>query len=65
MSEVDEFVDELQRGLSARLPDPSLADRILKVRFTPTRLRRGYDMSQVDEFLDVARAAAAGGPGAS
>ena len=30
------------------------ADDILNVRFTPTRFRPGYDMDQVDDFLDVA-----------
>ncbi len=37
-------------------PAPStwgeLVHRIEEVRFTPVRLRKGYDMRQVDELLD-------------
>lgn len=31
---------------------PDLAVRIRKARFTPVRLREGYDMGEVDRFLD-------------
>ena len=35
----------------------SLRDQITNVRFTPVRLREGYDMGEVDQFLDELAAA--------
>ena len=34
-----------------------LADEVRNVRFTPVRFREGYDMSEVDDFLDQVVAA--------
>ena len=40
-----------------------IAERIRTVRFTPVRIREGYDMGEVDDFLDqVTRAALSGMP---
>ncbi len=38
-----------------------LSARIVDVQFRPVRLREGYDMGEVDEFLEQAAAAAAAG----
>lgn len=47
MDEVDTFLDTIQTTpLSAR------EAAIRAARFTPVRLREGYDMSEVDRYLD-------------
>ena len=38
-----------------------LVNRIRTARFTPVRLREGYDMAQVDQLLDELEDAVAGG----
>ena len=52
VDEVDAFLDRVEPRLAGR-PDPALADEILAVRFTPVRIRAGYDQKDVDDLLDV------------
>ncbi|ROR91283.1 DivIVA domain-containing protein [Nocardioides aurantiacus] len=39
----------------------AVVDRIEAARFTPVRLRQGYDMSEVDALLDAVQQAATAG----
>ncbi len=48
MSEVDDFLDELEAVVSAGRPLAPLVDA---ARFASVRLREGYDMADVDSFL--------------
>lgn len=55
VDEVDRAVDEILDNLS--LPEPRFgADRVTGLRFTPVRLQQGYDMGEVDSWLDLAAA---------
>lgn len=49
MGEVDRFLDQLGERLSAGEP---IAGFVARARFTPTRVREGYAMDDVDDFLD-------------
>jgi len=51
--DVDAFLAEVRPLLQGRLPDAELADRIVRSRFQPVRLRPSYDMGGVDDRLDV------------
>lgn len=62
IGEVDDFLDEVQRRLSAA-PSEELAIAIVEKRFSLTAMRPGYDMDQVDDYLDrVVAMIRAGGP---
>ena len=61
MADVDAFIASTQLELARRIADPDLAQRIENVRFTPVRLREGYDMADVDAYLDLMRDAALAG----
>ena len=61
VGDVDDFLLEIRPLLDGRLPDPALADRIVNARFRPVRLRAGYDMMQVDAYLDQLHALASQG----
>ena len=53
--EVDRAVDLILHNLA--LPEPRFgADQITVLRFTPVRLQQGYDMGEVDSWLDLAAA---------
>jgi DivIVA domain-containing protein len=54
--EVDRAVELILDNLA--LPEPRFgADQITVLRFTPVRLQQGYDMGEVDSWLDLAAAA--------
>jgi DivIVA domain-containing protein len=56
IEDVDAFLAQIDRALAGRLPDESLAQYILEARFTPNPgMRRGYDMQEVDQHLDMLR----------
>lgn len=49
--EVTAFLDEVEPVVSS-LPSPELAERIRTTRFTARRVRPGFDMGEVDLYLD-------------
>jgi len=56
IEDVDAFIAQMDRAFAGRLPSESLAQYILEFRFKPNPgLRRGYDMQEVDEHLDMLR----------
>jgi DivIVA domain-containing protein len=55
IAEVDAFVLEILAEIDAGRGSAALAQRIEQVRFTPTRIRKGYDMRDVDACLDELR----------
>jgi DivIVA domain-containing protein len=63
MSAVDAFLAEIRPWLDGRLPNPEVAERIRRSRFQPIRLRPGYDMDEVDDYLErIAALASQGHP---
>lgn len=52
IAEVNAFIMEVEPLVLLHAPDHDLAQRVTRVRFTPVRLRRGYDMGEVDHYLD-------------
>ena len=52
-AEVDEFITATLRELSGGVPDEALAKRISNACFKPVRIRPGYDMREVDDYLDA------------
>lgn len=59
MSEVDAFLDSLQKSLlqwEAGRSGTILAGEVVHQRFSVTKFRNGYDQDQVDDFLDQATA---------
>jgi DivIVA domain-containing protein len=61
MEEVDAFLDEI-RDTFLGIREPLLApDEIRAKQFSTTRLRPGYDMEEVDAFLDEAELRLAAG----
>ncbi|MBB5832065.1 DivIVA domain-containing protein [Brachybacterium aquaticum] len=50
-SEVDDFLDRIQRELASGQPTLTESD-VLNQRFTPVRFGQAYDMDQVDHYLD-------------
>nr|MCW2727338.1 hypothetical protein [Aeromicrobium sp.] len=61
IAEVDAFLADVTPLLAGRLPDAALAQRISDARFTPTRMRLGYDMGDVDDRLEELRTLASQG----
>ncbi len=59
MAEVDTFIAQARRDLAAGSLEP---ERVAHARFTPVRLREGYDMVEVDLYLDSLERAASGQP---
>jgi DivIVA domain-containing protein len=55
VTEVDEFIDRLLATVNGQPVDrPVTAREIRKVAFTPVRVREGYDVEEVDNFLEEA-----------
>ena len=55
MQEVDEFVDRVMATVERRTTTkPVTANDIRHAQFTPVRLREGYDIIEVDQFLEQA-----------
>ncbi|RYB95860.1 DivIVA domain-containing protein [Nocardioides oleivorans] len=55
MGEVDQAIDLIFDNLE--LPEQRFgAEHIMDLRFTPVRLRQGYDIGEVDSWLDLAAA---------
>jgi DivIVA domain-containing protein len=54
-AEVDAFVLEVLAEIDGGRASAALADRIDQIRFTPTRIRQGYNMDDVDACLDELR----------
>ena len=52
IAEVNAFILEVEPLVLRDAPDRDLAQRVTRVRFTPVRIRRGYDMKEVDDYLD-------------
>jgi len=63
--DVDKFLASIEPRVSAlRGPHAPLAEEIQNARFAPVRIKAGYEMGPVDEYLDkLARLAAHGWPG--
>jgi hypothetical protein len=55
IAEVDAFVLAILAEIDAGRGSAALAQRIDQVRYTPTRIRQGYDMGDVDACLDELR----------
>jgi DivIVA domain-containing protein len=54
MGEVDHFVTVVEDALAFGVPPISSTD-IATRRFTPVQLKPGYDMDEVDQYLEEAR----------
>ena len=54
VEEVDRFVALVEDALASVVPDIRSAD-IARCRFTPVQLKPGYDMDEVDAYLEQAR----------
>jgi DivIVA domain-containing protein len=52
IDDVDDLLSRVRPLLEGRLPNPEVAEMIRSSRFTPVRLRLGYDMDEVDAYLD-------------
>lgn len=52
IAEVNAFILEVEPQVLERAPDRELAQRITRSRFTPVRIRPGYNMDEVDAYLD-------------
>ena len=52
IDEVNAFIMEVEPLVLRDAPDRDLAQRVTRVRFTPVRIRRGYDIAEVDHYLD-------------
>ena len=57
MDEVDDFVDRVMATVNGRpVSRPVTTQEVRGVQFSPTRLSEGYDIEEVDAFLDTAEA---------
>ncbi len=54
VEEVDHFVGLVEAALSSGVPGIRSTDIVAR-RFTPVQLKPGYDMGEVDDYLEQAR----------
>lgn len=60
--QVDDFLDELAAALSSEEAAEDITARIAGATFTPTRLRAGYALEDVDALLDEVTTGLGGTP---